>query len=315
LKVHHSIIPGEFKRPAVTIGIFDGVHTGHQLILNRIRDIAASLDGESVVVTLWPHPRKILQPGLENLRLLNTLEEKIELLDKAGIDHLLVIPFTKEFSMLTSCEFILQYLVEKIGIASLVLGFNHHFGRDREGDIDRLRQCAAEYHFTMEKLEPKLQNGTEVSSTLIRDFIEHGKPSEAGKLLGYNYSITGHITSGSQLGRAIHFPTANLIPLESFKLIPSDGVYVVSIKLGDTLHYGMANIGYRPTVSSDPGLKTIEVHIFDFNQDIYGKCITLAFLDKLRDEKKFRDVEALKEQLHKDRDQALHIINENFYKQ
>lgn len=292
----------------VTIGIFDGVHTGHLLILDKLKEIAAHTGGESVVITLWPHPRMVLQPGLQNLRLLTTMEEKQELLASKGIDQLVIIPFTPEFSQLTSCVFIRQYLVEQIGMHHFVVGFNHHFGKDREGDIEKIRECARDYHFTLEKLDARQVGGLEVSSSLIREWIEKGDIEGANRLLGYTYSLSGTVVDGNRLGRSIGFPTANIKPAEAYKLVPPSGVYAVKVLVDGNTYGGMLNIGIRPTLDTGNKHNTIEVNIFGLDQDLYGKAISVAFHRKLREEMKFPDLERLRQQLETDRINALNVL-------
>jgi riboflavin kinase/FMN adenylyltransferase len=309
LKVHHDISAVQFKRPVVTIGIFDGVHTGHKLILERLKEIAARINGETVVITLWPHPRKVLHPGLQNLRLLSTLDEKQKLLAENGIDHLIIIPFTLPFSRLSSCEFIKQYLIDQIGISYFVVGYNHHFGRDREGDIEKIKQCAENFHFSLEKLDARMVNGQEVSSSLIREMIDAGNLREANLLLGYDFSLSGRVIGGNRLGRSIGFPTANIELSEEDKLIPPDGVYAVTVDISGSHYSGMLNIGYRPTVNKDKHKRSVEVHIFNFQNDLYNETITIAFRKKLRDEMRFEGTDQLRVQLEKDKRNALEVLN------
>lgn len=308
MKIHHQLISHSFRKPVVTIGIFDGVHTGHMLILEKLNEIARSTGGESVVVTLWPHPRMVLNPDNHNLRLLNTLEEKQQLLAGKGIDHLVILPFTREFSQLSSCEFISEYLVERIGVHHLVVGFNHHFGKDRQGDIEKIRECAADYHFTLEKLDARMQGDKEVSSSLIREMLESGRMTEANSLLGYAYNLTGRVVPGSQVGRTLDFPTANIQPDYDYKLVPPSGVYAVGIKIRGSFHYGMLNIGYRPTLNEPAPRRSIEVNVFDWQGDLYAEELTVWFYSRLRDEMRFPDLGQLKQQLEKDKINALNVI-------
>ena len=306
--IHHDISNLNIVNPVATIGIFDGVHTGHKLILERLKIIARQIKGESVVITLWPHPRTVLSPERHDLKLLNTLEEKQFLLSLNGIDHLIILPFNLEFSHLSSCDFIKDYLIDKLAVKYLIVGFNHHFGRDREGDIEKIRECSETYHFHLEKLNAQLVNGSEVSSSRIRQNLEKGNLTEANFLLGYKYCLTGKVVEGNQLGRKIGFPTANIEPTEKYKLIPADGVYAVKVEIDDSLYNGMLNIGYRPTVSNGEGNKSIEVHIMNFDQTVYNKKLTIFFHERIREELRFNGIEELQIQLEKDRSNALKVL-------
>jgi riboflavin kinase / FMN adenylyltransferase len=297
-----------FRNPVVTIGIFDGVHKGHREILECLKLKAIQHQGESVVITLWPHPRMILQPGTNNLKLLSTLEEKEHLLHDAGIDNLLILPFTMDFAALEPCDFIRQYLVEGIGVAHLVIGFDHHFGRNREGNYQKITECACKSGFTVEKLDAITTTHGVLSSTFIRTLLEEGRLDEANQALGYDYTLTGKVVGGSRLGRTIGYPTANIEPSESWKLVPSVGVYAVDLMLGEEKLKGMLNIGFKPTVSSGESVRTIEVHIFDFDRDLYGKNLNLAFRKKMRNEKRFLNLEELKEQLVRDEQEARQVL-------
>jgi riboflavin kinase/FMN adenylyltransferase len=308
LIVHQDITNLKITRPVATIGIFDGVHTGHRLILERLKAVASQMGGQSVVITLWPHPRTILNPEMQDLRLLNTMEEKQKYLEESGIDHLIILPFTLEFSRLSSCEFIKEYLLDKLAVNYLVVGFNHHFGRDREGDIEKIRECSDTYHFQLEKLNARLVEGTEVSSSRIREALDNGKLKDANSLLGYTYSLTGKVVGGNQIGRKIGFPTANIEPLEKYKLIPSDGVYAVKVEIGSMFHNGILNIGFRPTVADNTEIRSIEVHILNYNEIIYNKTITIYFHERIREEMRFNGIEELQIQLEKDRLDALKVL-------
>jgi riboflavin kinase/FMN adenylyltransferase len=296
------------RNPVVTVGIFDGVHLGHRYILRKLVEAASQLDGEPTLLTFWPHPRTILDQAGDDFRLLNTMEEKIAMLEEAGIRHMVVIPFTRSFSRLTSCEFILEYLVRRIRIRHLVVGYNHRFGRDREGDYEKLRECAGQYGFGIERVPP-LDAGTgEVSSSRIRTCLKAGDVATANRLLGWEYAFSGEVAGGSRLGTSIGFPTANITPGESYKMIPADGVYAVRASLREKTYTGMLNIGSRPTVNDDPGKKTIEVHLLDFDGNIYSEKIRVSFVERLRDEQKFRNIEALREQLVRDREKTRELF-------
>ncbi len=290
----------------VTSGTFDGVHRGHQTILTRLTEIARSSAGESVVLTYWPHPRTVVSNDSQNLRLLSTLEEKTALLDAVGIDHLVVIPFTRSFSELTSEEFIRQVLIEKIGTKKLVIGYDHRFGRDREGGFDYIRAHQAEYGFEVEEIPRQDVEAVGVSSSKIRTALAEGNIATANRFLGRLYSLTGTIVKGQQLGRTIGFPTANMQVDDPVKLIPANGVYAVDIAYKNQTLGGMLNIGLRPTVGGT--FQTIETYIFDFDTDIYGEHLTLKFRAFLRPEQKFPGLPALVAQLKIDEERARAVL-------
>lgn len=292
-----------FKEPVVTMGIFDGLHEGHKFIINKINSMARSVGSESVVLTFWPHPREVLNKNIESLKYLTSLKEKLILFEKTGIDHLVLIEFTKEFSQLSSCEFIKNILVDKIGVRHLIIGYNHKFGKDQEGDLTSLKECSRIYNFTIEQAEVFKMEGVSISSSLIRNHLLLGELDISNKYLGYQYFIVGRVIEGNRIGREIGFPTANIVPDDKHKLIPGDGVYAVDIKISDNLYRGMLNIGVRPTVSSENN-KTIEVHIIDFSGELYDKELIIYFRKRIRDEKKFANREQLRQQLIKDRETA-----------
>ena len=310
MKIHEDISSFSVPRPVLTVGIFDGVHLGHRHILRTLIARARQLEGESVVLTLWPHPRMVLNQVGDGFRLLNTLDEKIDLLEKAGLDHLVVLPFTAEFSRLSSCDFIRDILVEKCRISHLIVGYNHRFGRDREGDFKKLQECARKYDFGIEQLEAFQAGSGEISSTGIRELLLSGNVRQANRLLGWEYGFSGNVVGGSRLGSSIGFPTANIILDASYKLLPPEGVYAVLAELKGTWYQGMMNMGNRPTVNDDRNRKTIEVHIFEFKRDIYTERIRVSYVDRLRNEQKFRDIDALRAQLARDRERALRIFQE-----
>jgi riboflavin kinase/FMN adenylyltransferase len=295
------------KNPVVTTGTFDGVHLGHQKIISRLQEVTKKYSGETVLLTFYPHPRMVLFPDDNELKLLNTQQEKIELLKKYGIDHLIIYPFTKEFSRMTSVEFVRDILVNRIGTKRLVIGYNHHFGRNREGSFEHLKEYGTLYGFEVEEIPAKDIDHIEISSTKIREALQTGDIKTASTFLGYNYSITGKVVDGKKLGKTIGYPTANIFVEDKYKLIPADGVYAVNVKHKGVMYGGMLNIGNNPTVNGK--MKTIEVNIFDFNKEIYGDEATIYFLARLRDEVKFNGLEELKAQLVKDKDNALRITN------
>lgn len=299
MKVYRNI--EEFSRldnAIVTTGTFDGVHYGHQKIISRLEELAKQHNGESVIITFFPHPRLVLFPEDNDLKLINTLDEKIELLEKSGIDHLLIIPFTKEFSRLSSLEFIQQILVDKIGTKKLVIGYDHHFGKNREGSFEHLKHYSTEYGFEVEEIPEQDINDVAVSSTKIRNAILEGDVSVANKYLGYNFSLRGLVKKGDQIGRTLGFPTANISLAESYKIIPADGIYAVNVFIQDRKLQGMLYIGDRPTVQGKS--KVIEVNIFDFSEDVYDQLIKVEFLQYIRGDKYFNSLEELKVALAKD---------------
>ncbi len=309
MKVWKDIKNAEINNPVVTIGIFDGVHSGHHFLLDELKRIATAKGGESVVITLWPHPRIVLNKQPEKLRYLTTISEKEELLRGAGIDHFLIIPFTREFSKLGSCEFVEEILVKQLHLKHLLIGFNHKFGRNREGDYQSLKDCAGQYGFEISQLSPREKDGKRISSSAIRELLFEGKVDDANELLGYDYFLQGKVTGGSKLGRRIGFPTANIEPFDQHKLIPEDGVYAVFMKVKGHTYKGMMNIGLRPTVNDKDLKKTIEVNLFDFEGDLYDQHVSVSFCKRIRDEKKFAGVNELKEQLIQDRQTSIEILN------
>ncbi len=286
------------SNPVVTSGTFDGVHLGHQKILRRIREIARSMNGETVLITFWPHPRLVLYPDEHKLRLLTTFEEKTKLLRQFGIDHLITIPFTHGFSQLTSREFIDKILVDTIGTRKLVIGYDHRFGKNREGSFEYLKTHHHEFGFGLEEISRQDVDEIGVSSTKIRQALETGNIAVANSCLGRPYELNGIVIKGQQIGRSIGFPTANVHIPNDYKLIPKDGVYAVEAMVGGSLYKAMLNIGNRPTV--DGTKKTVEAHLFDFQGDLYDKQITVYLKSFLRDEQKFENLEALKSQLKLD---------------
>lgn len=308
MKVYHSL--EEFKKlenAIVTTGTFDGVHIGHQAILSELVEFAKTEGGETVLITFFPHPRMVLQKDL-SIKLLNTVSEKIALLSKTGIDHLLIFPFTKEFSRMSSVDFVRDILVNKIGTKKLVIGYDHQFGRNREGSFKHLQEFGPVYGFDVEEITAQDINNVSVSSTKIRTaLIDNGDVKTASKYLGDFYHLSGLVVSGKRLGTKIGYPTANIKIEEEYKLIPKDGVYAVSIEIDRNKYVGMLNIGKRPTV--DGFGRTIEVNIFDFDKEIYNHEIKLCFVDRLRDERKFENVETLKKQLYNDKENTLKIFS------
>ena len=299
VRIYHNI--EEFqkvKNAVVTTGTFDGVHIGHLKIIDRLRQIADDVNGETVLLTFFPHPRMVLFSD-NDLKLICTKNEKIALLEKAGVDHLIIHPFSREFSRLSSVEFVRDILVNKIGTNLLVIGYNHHFGRNREGSFEHLKEYGPLYGFQVEEICAQDVDEVLVSSTKIRKALDAGHIKTARAYLTHDFSLTGIVVKGDHLGRQIGFPTANIKVVDSHKLVPANGVYAVRVLVRDKEFKGMLNIGVRPTI--DGIEKTIEVHIIDFNEDVYGEELTILFDDWIRVEQKFEGLDALKAQLEKDK--------------
>ena len=297
----------KINKAVVTTGTFDGVHIGHQTILNRLKEVAQKINGESVLLTFYPHPRMVLQPD-SDLKLINTIEEKTELLRKAGIDHLIIHPFTKEFSRTTSLEFVRDILVNQIGTKKLVIGYDHHFGRNREGSFEHLKEFGPLYGFEVEEISAQDIDDVNISSTKIRRAIAEGDISMANDYLGDQFQLNGTVVRGNQLGRELGFPTANLDLGNKYKLIPANGIYAVKVKVNGSWKGGMLNIGVRPTIANSDGKVTIETFIFDFNKDIYGEQLCLVLVKRIRSEKKFSSKEKLIEAMKEDGMKALEIL-------
>lgn len=299
MKIYHSLEEfGKVKNAVVTTGTFDGVHVGHIKILERLKEIADSVDGETVLLTFFPHPRMVLFSD-NDLKLITSQHEKIDLLRKAGVDHLIIHPFSKVFSRLSSVEFVRDVLVNKIGTSRLVIGYNHHFGRNREGSFEHLKEYGPVYGFQVEEICAQDVDAVSVSSTKIRKALESGDLKTAKVYLGHQFQLSGTVVAGENLGNKIGFPTANIQVLDVHKLIPANGVYAVRVMVREKEYLGMLNIGNRPTVKGIS--KTIEVHIINFNASIYGEEITVVFEGWIRKEQKFKNIEALQCQLLKDK--------------
>jgi len=290
----------DFKNTVITVGTFDGVHAAHQSILNQLVNMAHEINGESILITFHPHPKHVLQSNQSDLKILSTPNEKTELLKSTGIHHLVYIPFTIDFSNISAEDYIEKFLVANFHPKKIVVGFNHHFGKERKGNGQMLRDAGLKFGFDVIELEKQVEDEIAISSTAIRNFIVSKKMEEANKLLNHPYSLMGIVNKGKQLGRTIGYPTANIKPLLPEKLIPCDGVYAVTIECSKGKFNGMLNIGFKPTV--DGKERTIEVNIFDFNFDIYEEQIKVSFHAYIRDEKKFESLEALKNQLLQDKE-------------
>lgn len=309
MQIHYDLDNFKAIKPVVTIGTFDGVHLGHREVISELKRISLISGGESVVFTFEPHPRIVIAPLEDSLRLLSTKDEKIRLMEKIGVDHLVIYPFTLEFSKLSYNEFVTNILVGSMNISSLVVGFDHRFGQGRKGDFNSLELLSESLNFKVEQLSQLLVENKVVSSTKIRSALEAGDISKANHFLGYRYTLSGKVIEGKQLGRKLGFPTANIETLDLHKLVPGDGVYAVLVEVGGNTYKGMLNIGIRPTVNYNADHKSIEVHIFDFDSDIYNLEITLFFVEKIRDEQKFAGIVELQEQLIKDQILALKILS------
>lgn len=291
-----------FKRAVVTIGSFDGVHLGHQKIINRLNEEAEKVGGESVLFTFYPHPRMVLYPETHGLKLIQTQVEKIDKLRRFGLQNIIVHPFTKEFSRLTALEFVRDYLVNQLHVRKLVIGYDHQFGKNREGSIEFLRDVCDTYGFEVIEIPAKEINDVNVSSTKVRNAIISGELEQAQHFLGEPFELHGRVVGGQAMGRQIGFPTANIDVESEIKLLPKTGVYAVNIVMGDgILLEGMMNIGTKPTLTDSDQL-SIEVHLFDFEGDLYNQYVTVQLLSRFRDERQFESVYELKEQLTKDED-------------
>lgn len=295
------------KNAVVTIGTFDGVHLGHQEILSRIIELAKRNNGETALVTFWPHPRFVLKPEDDSLKLLSTFEEKAAILDSIGIDHLIKIAFTKSFSQWSSEKFIQEVIISALHTKKLVIGYDHHFGKDREGSFEHLKEHSSRYGFTVEEISRQDIDDVGISSTKIRDALAEGAVERAAEFLGRPYEIMGTVIQGDKIGRTLGFPTANILVEAPYKLIPKDGTYAVKVLIADKTYNAMLNIGVRPTVNGKE--RRMEAHLFDFDQKIYDHKITVLFMKRLREEHKFESKEALIQQLIKDKQAAIKILN------
>lgn len=306
MKLHYKIKDFKFKNAVVTIGAFDGVHLGHKKIIETVVAEAKAIHGESVVVTFFPHPRTVLNPEDQNIQLITSQKEKFLLMQELGVDHLVVLPFTKEFAQLPYNQFIEEYILKHVHAKVLIIGYDHQFGKQREGDFSSLKALAEERNFTVKQISALGVQNLSVSSTRIREALFAGDIVLANKYLGHDYFISGKIVKGNRIGNTIGFPTANVNYDDALKLLPSNGVYAVTVKYKDRYFKGMLNIGVRPTIGA--ANKTIEVNIFDFSEDIYKKEICVYFKARIRDEVKFSGLDELISQLHKDKEQCLKIL-------
>ncbi|MBM3158913.1 MAG: riboflavin biosynthesis protein RibF [Bacteroidetes bacterium] len=309
MQVHTALdtLPA-FKKAVITIGTFDGVHSGHKEVLHALKRTAAMVYGETVLITFDPHPRKIVSSAILGIRLLNTLEERKQLLAKAGIDHLVVVPFTEKFANLTATEYIEDFLVAYFKPHTIIIGHDHQFGRNRQGDYALLHAKAAQFAYALKEIPRKLVEDITISSTKIREHLSRAAIAEANKLLGYPFFFSGTVVHGNKIGRTLGYPTANLKIEDPEKIIPGNGIYAVFAKPAGAPHLykGMMSIGFRPTV--DGKSRVIEVNIFDFDQEIYGEVLEVHMVAYLREEKKYESLAGLIEQLGKDKQNSLQIL-------
>jgi riboflavin kinase/FMN adenylyltransferase len=307
LKVYRNI--ADFKKlpfAVVTQGTFDGVHAGHKKILDSLVERAREYNGESVVLTFFPHPRMVLFPDDESIKLINTLEENIVLLEATGVAHLIVLEFTEAIGRLSAMHYVRDILVNTIGTRHLIVGYDHRFGRNREGNYSHLQEYAGIYNFTLEQISEVDINAITVSSTKIRNAILIGDMETASDYLQRNFAMHGEVVDGNKLGKAIGFPTANIYVKEKYKIIPADGVYAVHVMVKNKRYGGMLNIGNRPTINGTD--RVIEVNIFNFDETIYKEHIEIEFVKRIRSEEKFPSLEDLKDQLFRDKQTALEIL-------
>lgn len=308
MQVHYGITDIQITAPVVTMGSFDGVHKGHVQVIGNLKQVAAKLGGESVIISFEPHPREVLYPLEKRPGILTTLEEKIGILQAHGVDHLIILPFTEELANLSYSDFVKRILVDRLGIKGLVVGYDHRFGKNREGSFEVLKAIAGEYRFYLEQEQAYEENEVNISSTKIRTALELGNIALVREFLGYDYPISGKVVHGDKIGRTIGFPTANLQLEDERKLLPASGVYAVRVSVDGVMYGGMLNIGVRPTVSRS-GIVRLEVNIFDFHSEIYDKTISVFLLARVRGERKFNDVAELSTQLEADKQVVLRCLS------
>jgi riboflavin kinase/FMN adenylyltransferase len=300
--IHRGYESLNLRKPVITMGIFDGVHRGHRMLLGRVAEIAREMDGDAVAVTFDPHPRLVLSGDTPDLRFLTDIDERIGLLGDTGIGHLVIIRFTTELSRMTACGFLSEILCRHLGVRHLVTGFNHHFGKRQEGTSETIMECSQRMNFSVSREEALLIDGMPVSSSRIRTLLAGGEVEKASLLLGYDYTVTGRVVPGRKIGQTLGFPTANIEPLFAHKLIPGDGVYAVEVETEGVPGWlpGMLNIGTNPTIREGDGRRTIEVHIIGFDGDLYGKVLGIRFRFRLRDEIRYDSLEELAAQMSAD---------------
>lgn len=308
MKIHSDLdqIP-KLINPVITIGTFDGLHLGHQKVLTILKSKAQEVSGESVVFTFHPHPRMVLHPNDHDLELIQTIEERVEKFKDNNIDHLIIFPFSKRFSRLSSLEFIRDILVNKLNLHTLIVGYDHHFGRNREGSMTVLKELSPLYDFDIVEITALIKEDTNISSTKIRNALKIGDVKKANKFLGSNFTLSGKVIKGDRIGTGIGFPTANLKLAETYKILPAFGVYAVNVKHNGLAYFGMLNIGTRPTVNLKNEMR-IEVNIFDFDKDIYDDFISVELIERLRGENDFGSLEDLKLQLKEDEKNSRFIL-------
>ncbi len=301
----------EIKKNAdtvVTIGTFDGVHLAHRQIIDKVIELSKQNNSRSFIVTFEPHPQEVLKNKTPDIKLLTTIDEKLRLFEKSGIENVLIINFTQEFSRTHAKDFYENFIIGKIGITHLVVGYDHLFGRDREGDFETLKKLGEEFKFEVHRVEEIDIDGKPVSSSRIRNYFANGEIEKANALLGYEYSFDGIVVEGDKVGRTIGFPTVNLKQVKENKVLPNDGIYCVRASFDNEEYFGMMYIGYRPTLSEGT-VRALEVNLFDFDKNLYGEKITVSFLKKLRDDIRFNSKKELIEQIKKDKEDSLKFLN------
>lgn len=304
MRIHYGTEDLHIDNPVVTIGSFDGVHKGHVQVIESLKRVAERLGGETVIISFEPHPREVLYPMEKRPGILTTLEEKSEILSSLGVGHLMILPFTRSLAELDYKDFVRHILIDRVGMKGLVVGYDHRFGKNREGTFEKLQQLSEKYHFYLEQEEAYEENQINISSTKIRNALQVGDIARVNDFLGYPYTLFGQVVTGDRIGRAMGFPTANIQLQDERKLLPAAGVYAVEVCIEGETYGGMLNIGVRPTVSCS-GIVRIEVHIFDFDRDIYQREIKIALMARIRGERKFDGVNELASQLKRDREECL----------
>ncbi|HEX2975246.1 MAG TPA: bifunctional riboflavin kinase/FAD synthetase [Bacteroidales bacterium] len=307
--VHQGYASSGLFNPVVTLGVFDGVHLGHRLLIERVKSAARKFHGESVIITFNPHPRQVVGNDNGSFFLLTTITEKLALLEANGVDHVIILEFSRELAATSACDFIRDMLIGKTAAKHLIMGHDHRFGREGEGDIETIRSCPDLKDIEIEQVDAFLFNGRPVSSSLIREALLRGNIDEANSMLGYKYELSGKVVEGKKIGRSFGFPTANISSCSEFKLIPANGVYAVEVIINHAEKYkGMLSIGTNPTVNSDMSKRSIEVNIFEFDRNIYGSEITVRFHSRMRDERRFATTEELVRQIELDKLNAMNLL-------
>ena len=294
------------KESILTIGTFDGVHIGHNKILTKLVEESKKNNLSSLIMTFFPHPRMVLQKSQE-IKMINTIDEKIHLFEKTGVDNLIIQPFDENFSKIRAKEFVEEILVKKLKIKHIIIGYDHRFGKDREASVDDLKKFGLNYMFTVEEIAAQEIHSIAISSTKIRNAILKGEIKKCNEYLGRNFMLTGEVVHGDGLGKKINFPTANIEIIDTYKIIPKNGVYLVKAIINSEIYFGMMNIGVRPTIGGKN--KSLEIHFFNFKDNIYNKTISVEIICKIRDEEKFSSIDELKIQLKKDEQFCLKLIN------